>query len=178
MSEFDRRTREYVLELITTLKTTRNRIASAEAGRDRWAERERLAGKQGREDLAAEAARRRAEEEEKLNRLRNEERQLAAEAEGVQSEWTRAGIRAQLNVDAERLLASLERIAGAPDNTAEELADLEIDSELSRLKEELETGAAASDAGSPGDESSSAGEKGGDDPRSTDDTPPEEEESP
>lgn len=150
MSEFDRKTREYILELITTLKTTRNRIASAEAGRDRWAERERLARQQGREELASEAARRKAEEEERLTRLRQQEQELAAEAEETRGEWTRAGIREQMNVDAEQLLASLERVAGAPDSTAEELQSLEVDSELSRLKAQLES--EEQSAGTPTDE--------------------------
>jgi len=158
MSEFDRRTREYILELITTLKTTRNRIASAEAGRDRWAERERLARQKGREELASEAARRKIEEEERLARLRQQERELAAEAEEARGEWTRAGIREQMNVDAERLLASLERVAGAPDSAAEELQSLEVDSELSRLKEQLESeeqnAGTSSDEHSPEEEES------------------------
>lgn len=139
MREFERRTREYVLELITTLKNTRKRISSAEASRDRWAERERLARERGREDLAQEAAARRQEEDQTLGRLKEEERQLAAEAEEARQEWTRAGIKAQLNVDAERLLASLEQAAGAPDTTAEAMKDLELDTDLSRLKEELES---------------------------------------
>jgi hypothetical protein len=138
MSELDRRTREYLLELITTLKNTRKRITDAEEERSRWAKRESLARDKGREELAGEAARRRAEAEQKLERLRREERELAAEAEGAREEWNRAGIREEMNVDAERLLASLEQIAGKPDPAANELKELELDEELSRLKAGLQ----------------------------------------
>jgi len=130
--------RQYVLHFITSLKTTRAQRRKLADDLKLWRRRVALASEKKAPDLEAEAVRRVGELEAREAELAAEERDLSLKVEILKEKLAALRPRAEMQVDADRLLAELQILAGPRDNLAEALKDTEADRLLAELKERLE----------------------------------------
>lgn len=138
MDNVQRATREYLISLISTLKQTRGALGEQRQELERWRQRAELAREKGREDLAAQAEQRAREAEQALERIRTEEHELMREFREARAKYKIESMIPEKSVDPDRLLATLESVAGTPDNLQEELNRTAVDEQLAALKRELQ----------------------------------------
>ena len=139
---------EYLLGVLTSLKQTVKKRESTEQELTRWRERLVLAQKHQRPDLEAGAQDKISRLELDLQALREEEREMAREAEKARAEYKTAGLTAR-SVNTDYLLAELRMLAGKnPDGTAPEgkkdddplntaIKELSLEQELETLKQTI-----------------------------------------
>lgn len=138
MSDFTER--QYVLDILVSLKQVRKKIQEVKEEITLWTDRMKLAEEKSRPDLAAQAAQKRARVEEDLARLQGEEREILQELRTAKAEMESVRVSEQMTVDTDRLLAQLEMVVGKKDETKEAFQDLELDTALEEMKRSMDLG--------------------------------------
>lgn len=137
MDQYQKASKEYLIELLSSLKKNRKAIESRQAEYETWSSRVRLAREKGREDLLSQAQLRMEEAAGVLERLKYEEGELLKEYRQAQTKYNIESALPEQSIDADALLQALQSIGGKEDPLEKEIQMNKVDSELEALKREL-----------------------------------------
>ncbi len=129
--------KQIVVQVITSLKKTREQRAQTERDLELWRNRVRLASEKGRSDLEAQAQTRVNDLEYKLEGLKAEERDLENGVSRMKRQLSDMEQQPTMSVDTDRLLAELELLGGERDELEEKLKEEEVNDLLGRLKQDM-----------------------------------------
>ncbi len=129
--------KQIVVQVITSLKKTKEQRAEVERDLELWRNRVRLASEKGRSDLEAEAQTRVGDLQLKLDSLKAEEHDLESGVARMKRQLKDIENRPQMSVDTDRLLAEMELLGGETDELEETFKQEEVNDLLDRLKKDM-----------------------------------------
>lgn len=143
--------KEYVLQYLKALQEIRRQKDAKQEDFQTWERRARLAGEQDRPELQAEALARCRELADEFDSLTEQEKSLQNDVDELKR---KLATHTETTVNASALLKNLESVVGDSHQADKAIDDLEVESELERLKRQVASedaagGAAEADAGEP-----------------------------
>ena len=137
MDDYRKASREYLISLLTTIKKIRRAIEERNTECEKWSRRVVLAEENGRPQLVHEAKQRLSEAMEAKNRLLDEEQEILREFRKAQTTYDIESSIPDQSVNTDQLLQSLLMLTGEPDTYGEELKSSSAETELEKLKREI-----------------------------------------
>ncbi|MFW5729381.1 MAG: PspA/IM30 family protein [Spirochaetota bacterium] len=139
-----REAKDYVLQYLKALQEIRRRKDSRQADFQTWERRARLAKEQDRPELQAEALARCRELADEFDSLTEQEKSLQNDVDELKR---RLATHTETTVNTSALLRNLESVVGDSHQADKAIDDLEVESELERLKQQAAQEGAFGDAG-------------------------------
>ena len=130
--------KQYIVAVISSLKSTTAKRAELEKERDIWTSRIELAKQNDKSDLQAAAEIRAQDIENELYRIQAVEKALSDGVARMKRQLRMMQNQPQLSIDPDALLAGLELLGGETDELADKFKDEEAKQALDELKKKIE----------------------------------------